>query len=68
MCSIKNKKTMRVVLIIRKESFLRTVQVMLKREVSATGTKAINLISKTPRVHVYNALNFNFESRLTRNR
>jgi len=37
---------MRVMLIIRKESFLCTVQVMLKREVSATDTKAIKIISK----------------------
>jgi len=48
---------------IRKESFVRIVQVMLKREVLATGTKAIKIISKTSRVHVYNVLTFDFVSR-----
>jgi len=48
-CARTIKKIKRIVLIIRKESFLRTVQVMLKREVPATGTKAIKIISKTPR-------------------
>jgi len=40
------KKIKRVVLIIRKESFLRTVQVILKREVLVIDTKAIKLILK----------------------
>jgi len=52
------------VLIIRKESFLRILQVMLQREVSATSTKAIKIISKMSRVHVYNTLNSIFVSRM----
>jgi len=37
---------------------------MLQREVPATGTKTINVISKTPKVHIYNALNSIFVSRM----
>ncbi len=56
------------ILIIRKESFLYILQVILKREVYATSTKAIKITSKILRVYIYNALNFSFVLRLTRNR
>ena len=56
------------ILIIRKESFLYILQVILKREVYATSTKTIKITSKISRVYIYNALNFSFVLRLTRNR